>query len=85
MRKATLRTRVRSVAWHSARRKFASELKALLASDRVPRVLDVDAFEQYMAYGFVPGVARTSLASRAAARLGVNREELLALIQKNRG
>ena len=35
--------------------RFASELKALLASDRVPRVLDVDAFEQYMAYGFVPG------------------------------
>jgi len=31
-------------------------------------------------YGFVPGVARTSLAHKTAARLGVTRDELLALI-----
>ena len=31
-------------------------------------------------YGFVPGVARTSLAQKTAARLGVTRDELLALI-----
>lgn len=35
-------------------------------------------------YAFVPGVAKTSLATRAAQRLGVSREELLALVQKNR-
>jgi DNA mismatch repair protein MutS2 len=34
-------------------------------------------------YRFVPGVARTSLAHRTAARLGVTREELLALVQRN--
>jgi DNA mismatch repair protein MutS2 len=31
-------------------------------------------------YGFVPGVARTSLAHKTAARLGVTRDELTALI-----
>lgn len=31
-------------------------------------------------YGFVPGVAKTSLAQRTAARLGVTRDELTALI-----
>lgn len=31
-------------------------------------------------YGFVPGVARTSLAQKTAARLGVTKDELLALI-----
>lgn len=34
-------------------------------------------------YRFVPGVARTSLAHQTAARLGVTREELLALVQRN--
>jgi DNA mismatch repair protein MutS2 len=34
-------------------------------------------------YQFVPGVAQTSLASHAAARLGVTREQLLALIDRN--
>jgi DNA mismatch repair protein MutS2 len=33
-------------------------------------------------FQFVPGVAHTSLARRAAARLGVTREELLALVKK---
>lgn len=36
-------------------------------------------------YGFIPGVARTSLAHKVAARLGVTRDELLSLIaQKKR-
>jgi DNA mismatch repair protein MutS2 len=35
-------------------------------------------------YRFVPGVARTSLAHRTAARLGVTRDELLALIAAKR-
>jgi len=34
-------------------------------------------------YRFVPGVARTSLAHQIAARLGVTRDELLALVQRN--
>ncbi|MGD8858985.1 MAG: hypothetical protein PVI30_03180 [Myxococcales bacterium] len=34
-------------------------------------------------YQFVPGVARTSLARQTAARLGVSREELLALIRRH--
>jgi len=34
-------------------------------------------------YQFVPGVAQTSLASHAAARLGVTREQLLSLIERN--
>ncbi len=33
-------------------------------------------------YQFVPGVAQTSLASHAAARLGVTREQLLSLIER---
>lgn len=35
-------------------------------------------------YAFVPGVARTSLASRAAERLGVTRDELLALVSRHK-
>jgi DNA mismatch repair protein MutS2 len=34
-------------------------------------------------YQFIPGVAKTSLAYQTAARLGVTREELLALIRRN--
>jgi DNA mismatch repair protein MutS2 len=34
-------------------------------------------------YQFIPGVAQTSLASHAAARLGVTREQLLELIDRN--
>jgi DNA mismatch repair protein MutS2 len=34
-------------------------------------------------YQFVPGVARTSLAGHAAARLGVTGEQLMALIERN--
>jgi DNA mismatch repair protein MutS2 len=35
-------------------------------------------------YGFLPGVAKTSLAQKTAARLGVTREELSELIAKKR-
>jgi DNA mismatch repair protein MutS2 len=34
-------------------------------------------------YQFVPGVAQTSLAGHAAARLGVTRDQLLSLIDRN--
>ena len=36
-------------------------------------------------YRFIPGVARTSLASHTAARLGVTGEQLMALIDRNLG
>jgi DNA mismatch repair protein MutS2 len=39
---------------------------------------------QFPTYRFLPGVAQTSLAHRTAARLGVTREELLALIEANK-
>ncbi len=39
---------------------------------------------QLPTYRFVPGVAETSLAHRTAARLGVTREELLALVEKSK-
>lgn len=39
--------------------------------------------EQRPTYQFVPGVARTSLAERAAARLGVTREQLRALVERS--
>ena len=35
-------------------------------------------------YGFVPGVAKTSLAHKTAARLGVTRDELVTLIAKKK-
>jgi asparagine synthase (glutamine-hydrolysing) len=34
---------------------FASELKALMANPALPRVLDREALEHYLAYAFVPG------------------------------
>ncbi len=34
---------------------FASELKALMADPSFPRVLDVDALNYYLTYGYVPG------------------------------
>lgn len=41
--------------------------------------VELDARER-ATYGFVPGVARTSLAHKTAARLGVTKDELVALI-----
>lgn len=42
---------------HAGRRSFwfASELRALLASNRIPRVLDQHAVHSYLWHGFVPG------------------------------
>jgi DNA mismatch repair protein MutS2 len=34
-------------------------------------------------YQFIPGVARTSLAGQAAARLGVTGEQLMVLVERN--
>jgi DNA mismatch repair protein MutS2 len=39
---------------------------------------------QWPTYRFKPGVADTSLAHRTAARLGVTREELMALVEKSK-
>jgi DNA mismatch repair protein MutS2 len=39
---------------------------------------------QHPTFAFVPGVATTSLAAQTAARLGVTREELLALVRRHR-
>lgn len=44
--------------------------------------VELDA-EQRPTYGFVAGVATTSLAAQTAARLGVTREELMALVRRN--
>ena len=45
--------------------------------------VELDAHER-PTYGFLPGVAKTSLAHKTAARLGVTREELSDLIAKKR-
>jgi DNA mismatch repair protein MutS2 len=45
--------------------------------------VELDEYER-PTYGFLPGVARTSLAQKTAARLGVTREELSELISKKR-
>jgi DNA mismatch repair protein MutS2 len=39
---------------------------------------------QFPTFRFIPGVAETSLAQRTAARLGVTREELLALVEASK-
>ncbi|MCC6552384.1 MAG: DNA mismatch repair protein [Polyangiaceae bacterium] len=63
-------------------------LAARLAEDPpVPHLeflqVELDDREQ-STYRFIPGVARTSLAHRTAARLGVTRDELLGLIAAKR-
>lgn len=45
--------------------------------------VELDA-KQWPTYRFVPGVAQTSLAHRTAARLGVTREELVALVERSK-
>lgn len=57
---------------------------ARLAEDRPIEALELlqvelDARDR-PTYGFIPGVARTSLAHKTAARLGVTKDELSALI-----
>jgi len=60
------------------------QFAAHLAEEKpIPRLeffqVEIDARER-PTYAFVPGVAKTSLAEKTAARLGVTRDELLALI-----
>ncbi|WP_437313319.1 MutS-related protein [Sorangium sp. So ce385] len=64
------------------------ELAARLERERpVDRLVflqvELDA-QQWPTYQFVDGVARTSLAHRTAARLGVTREELVALVERSK-
>jgi DNA mismatch repair protein MutS2 len=64
------------------------QFAARLAEERKIAALDflqveLDAYER-PTYRFVPGVARTSLAQKTAARLGVTREELLERIASKR-
>ncbi|MGK4003643.1 DNA mismatch repair protein [Sorangium sp. So ce1036] len=64
------------------------ELAARLERERpVDRLVflqvELDA-QQWPTYQFVPGVARSSLAQRTAARLGVTREELVALVERSK-
>ncbi|XXX72683.1 DNA mismatch repair protein [Sorangium sp. So ce134] len=64
------------------------ELAARLERERpVERLVflqvELDA-QQWPTYQFVDGVARTSLAHRTAARLGVTREELVALVERSK-
>jgi DNA mismatch repair protein MutS2 len=48
------------------------------------RFLQVElSADQTPTYQFMPGVATTSLAGHAAARLGVTRDQLMALIDRN--
>jgi DNA mismatch repair protein MutS2 len=48
------------------------------------RFLQVDlGADEKPTYQFAPGVAQTSLAGHAAARLGVTGEQLLSLIERN--
>lgn len=62
---------------------FASRLEHERTIEAL-RFLQVElGAEERPTYQFVPGVARTSLAGHAAARLGVTREQLLSLIERN--
>ena len=54
---------------------------AMVPTETLAPVLDE---HQRATYGFVPGVATTSLAAQTAARLGVTREELIALVRRKK-
>jgi DNA mismatch repair protein MutS2 len=65
---------------------FAARLSAEAEVDRSPLAflqVELDGTDR-PTYQFVPGVARTSLAQKTAARLGVTREELLSKIAAKR-
>ncbi len=65
---------------------FAQRLSSDASTALRLRFLRVQLDEaQEPTFGFVPGVAPTSLAARAAARLGVTRDELHALVRKHSG
>ncbi|HRG97902.1 MAG TPA: DNA mismatch repair protein [Polyangiaceae bacterium] len=62
---------------------FATRLEAAGEIDEL-RFLQVELDPNHLpTYQFTPGVAQTSLAGKAAARLGVTGEQLLALIERN--
>ena len=62
---------------------FASRLERERTIEDL-RFLQVElGHEQQATYQFVPGVAQTSLAGHAAARLGVTRDQLMSLIDRN--
>jgi DNA mismatch repair protein MutS2 len=68
---------------------FASRLEQRQEREHRPErplaFLQVELDERELpTYQFVPGVAKTSLARRTAARLGVTREELLSLVERRR-
>ncbi|HEU4538369.1 MAG TPA: DNA mismatch repair protein, partial [Polyangiaceae bacterium] len=63
---------------------FAARLEAERPAPRLEFLqVALDEHER-PTYDFAPGVARTSLAHKTAARLGVTRDELLALIAENK-
>lgn len=63
---------------------FAGRLERERAIENL-RFLQVElGAEQRPTYQFVPGVAQTSLAAHAASRLGVTRDQLLSLVEKNK-
>jgi DNA mismatch repair protein MutS2 len=61
---------------------FAERLEADNELDLEFLQVELDANNQ-PTFGFVPGVARSSLARETAARLGVTQDELLALIDND--
>jgi DNA mismatch repair protein MutS2 len=64
---------------------FAARLAAESEGNGHLRFLQVELDEdECPTFRFKPGVARTSLAHQTAARLGVTKEELLALVRRNR-
>lgn len=63
---------------------FAARLSAESPAEFAFRQVELDA-NRRPTYRFLPGVATTSLASETAARLGVTREELIALIRQKGG
>jgi len=62
---------------------FAERLERTCAGDLEFLQVELDEYER-ATYQFVPGVAKTSLAHKTAARLGVTREELMSLIHQRR-
>jgi DNA mismatch repair protein MutS2 len=62
---------------------FAHRLSEEHSQDRLHFLqVELDG-EERATYRFIPGVARTSLAHQTATRLGVTREQLLALIRRD--
>ena len=62
---------------------FAARLERERSIERL-RFLQVElGADRRATYQFVPGVAKTSLAGHAAARLGVTRDQLLELVEHN--